>query len=271
MPYNGKLQAESLEKLKTGENMFSKANVKIQELAKHPDVQTFLKNRRKIYSFDLISGHSCPFADKCLSKVIIVDGRRKIVDGRNTEYRCFSASQEALLTNVYNKRSNNFETLRQKTTDEMVAIISDIMPNNLGICRIHVAGDFFNKKYFRAWLQVAELNPDRLFYAYTKSLPYWLENLGNIPDNMILTASYGGRCDRLIDQLNLRSAIVVFSYEQAEKLGLEVDHDDSHAANPLTKDQDFALMIHGPQPAGSEASAATSELRRKGEKFSYSK
>ena len=251
--------------------MFSKANVKIQELAKHPDVQTFFENRRKIYSFDLISGHSCPFADKCLSKVTIVDGRRKIVDGRNTEYRCFSASQEALLTNVYNKRSRNFELLRHRTTDQMRELICGAMPINLGICRIHVAGDFFNRKYFRAWLQVAESNPDRLFYAYTKSLPYWLDNLGNIPDNMILTASYGGRCDQLIHQLNLRSAIVVYSYEQAEQLGLEVDHDDSHAANPLTKDQDFALMIHGPQPAGSEASAATSELKKQGRKFSYSR
>ena len=251
--------------------MFSKANVKLQELAKHPDLQIFLQNRRKIYSFDLISGHSCPFAETCLSKVKIINGRRKVVDGPKMEIRCFSASQEALLTNVYNKRLNNFEALRHKTTDEMVAIISDIMPNNLGIGRIHVAGDFFNKKYFRAWMQVAILNPDRLFYAYTKSLPYWLENLGNIPDNLILTASYGGRCDNLIDQLNLRSAVVVYSYEQAEKLGLEVDHDDSHAANPLTKSEDFALMIHGVQPAGSEAAAAISTLKRKGEKFSYSK
>ena len=268
--------------------MFSEANVKLVELAKHPDVQTFLENRRKIYSFDLISGHSCPFAETCLSKVMLTDGervvsplkrlvnnlvkwKRIIVDGAKTKFRCFSASQEALLTNTYNKRLNNFEALRHKTTDEMVAIISDIMPNDLGIGRIHVAGDFFNKKYFRAWIQVAILNPDRLFYAYTKSLPYWLENLGNIPDNLILTASYGGRCDNLIDQLNLRSAIVVYSYEQAEKLGLEVDHDDSHAANPLTKNEDFALMIHGIQPAGSEAAVAISTLKRKGEKFSYSR
>ena len=255
--------------------MFSKANVKLVELAKHPDVQIFLQNRRTIYSFDLISGHSCPFAETCLSKVMLTDGervvsplkrlvnnlvkwKRIIVDGAKTKFRCFSASQEALLTNTYNKRLNNFEALRHKTTDEMVAIISDIMPNDLGIGRIHVAGDFFNKKYFRAWIQVAILNPDRLFYAYTKSLPYWLENLGNIPDN-------------LIDQLNLRSAIVVYSYEQAEKLGLEVDHDDSHAANPLTKNEDFALMIHGVQPAGSEASAAKSKLKKQGRKFSYSR
>ena len=58
--------------------MFSKANVKLVELAKHPDVQIFLQNRRKIYSFDLISGHSCPFAETCLSKVMLTDGERVV-------------------------------------------------------------------------------------------------------------------------------------------------------------------------------------------------
>ena len=120
-------------------------------------------------------------------------------------------------------------------------------------------------------MEIALLFPDRLFYAYTKSLVYWLKNLGNIPENLILTASNGGKHDSLIEQLNLRSAAVVYSYEEAEKLGLEVDHDDSHAANPLTKDQNFALMIHGVQPAGSEASAAVQTLKNEERKFSYSR
>ena len=60
---------------------------------------------------------------------------------------------------------------------DMACAIADVMPANLGICRIHVAGDFFNQKYFRAWQYVAEWNPDRLFYAYTKSLNYWLDDL----------------------------------------------------------------------------------------------
>ena len=256
--------------------MYSEANAKLAELAKNPAMDKFInipgrKRSRKVYSFDLLSGHSCPFAETCLSKVKIIDGHRKVVDGPKMEIRCFSASQEATFTNTYNKRFNNFESLRHKTTAEIVDIICDTMPNNLGVCRIHVAGDFFNKAYFRAWIQVAILNPDRLFYAYTKSLPYWLEYLGIIPENLILTASKGGRCDIMIEQLNLRSTVVVFSYAEAERLGLEVDHDDSHAANPETKNQDFALIIHGIQPKGTDAAAAIKELKQRGEKFSYSK
>ena len=250
---------------------FSKANNKLQEMIDHPDLQVYLENKRKVYSFDLLSGHSCPFAEQCLSKVKIIDGKRKVVDGPNMEFRCFSASQEARLTNVYNSRKKNFDDLRGKSNGEMVSIIRDQMPKNLGICRIHVAGDFFNPAYFEAWIAIARLNPDRLFYAYTKSLPYWVNNMEIIPDNLILTASYGGRCDDMIVEYNLRSAKVVFSYEEADMLGLEVDHDDTHAANPLWANQDFSLMIHNTQPKGSEAGEAIKELRRKKQKYSYGK
>ena len=115
------------------------------------------------------------------------------------------------------------------------------------------------------------MNPDRLFYAYTKSLPYWVDNLQVIPDNLILTASYGGRRDDMIVDYGLRSAKVVFSYEEADMLGLEVDHDDTHAANPFWATEDFALIIHGIQPKGSEAADAIKQLKHKKERYSYGK
>jgi len=61
---------------------------------------------------------------------------------------------------------------------------------------------------------------------------------------------------------------VVFSEAEAEKLGLEIDHDDSHAARPSLRDQDFALLIHGTQPKGTAAATALKELKGKG---SYSR
>jgi len=249
--------------------MFSPANAKLIHLADCPEIQEFLKDRRKIYSFDLLSGHSCPFAEACLAKVKNINGRRKFIDGPLTQFRCFSASQEAIHTNVYNKRLNNLNLLKNKTTNEMVAIITHAMPNNLGIGRIHVAGDFFNKRYFKAWIKIALMFPDRLFYAYTKALPYWIEHIEAIPENLILTASYGGKYDKLITELDLRSAIVVYSYDEAKQLGLEVDHNDSHAANPLTKDKNFALIIHGIQPKGSKAADAVNQLKRNNQRFSY--
>lgn len=254
---------------------FSVANAKIQALSSVEGLSGYLEGKRKVYSFDLLSGHSCPFAEQCLSKVIIQDGKRKIKDGPKTEFRCFSASQESIYTNLYNLRKSNYDELRaiQDDSAAMADAIIAAMPKNAGIVRIHVGGDFFNENYFKAWIIVATLNPDRLFYAYTKSLKYWVNQLqpGSefiIPDNLVLTASRGGRLDHLIAEYNLREAVVVYSEEAANKLNLKIDHDDSHAA---TRGGNFALLIHGAQPKGSEASEALQQLKKNKVKHSYSR
>ena len=249
---------------------FSKANAKTQALANDAELAEYLQGNRKIYSLDLLSGWSCPHAKDCLSKAIVQDnGKRKIKDGKDTQFRCFSASQEVQYTNVYNSRKHNFDLLRKLSCGEMVDMINQSLPTNAGIVRIHVAGDFFSQQYMEAWYTVALLNPKILFYAYTKSLRFWLAiNEFPILHNFVLTASYGGTHDHMIDQFNLRSAKVVFSEAEAAELGLEIDHDDSHAAKPSLRDKSFALLIHGTQPAGSEPSIALKKLKGKG---SYSR
>lgn len=253
---------------------FSKANAKTQALKEVPELQRYFAKRgrktSKVYSLDLLSGHSCPFAEKCYSRAVVLpSGKRAIQDGDKTEFRCFSASQEVLYSNTYNLRKHNFESLRGLHIDDMIELIDDSLPDDAGIVRIHVAGDFFNSDYMMAWYYTALLNPSTLFYAYTKSIRYWL-NINELPilENFVLTASYGGRNDNLIEQHGLRSARVVFSEAEAEELGLEIDHDDSHAAIPSKRNQSFALLIHGVQPKGSEAAKALQELKGKG---SYSR
>jgi len=250
---------------------FSTANAKLKALHDVPELQRWLQDRRKVHSFDLLSGWSCPQANECLSKVVQIGDSRKIQDGKNCQFRCFSASQEATFPSAYNKRKANFDYMKScKSTDEMVDEIVSAMPKNLGICRIHVAGDFFNQKYFRAWREVARICPDRLFYAYTKSLSWWVEDRDSLPDNLVLTASRGGRQDHLIDQHNLRESKVVFSEAEADALGYEIDHTDELAAIPEIRDESFALLIHGVQPKGSKASDAIKQLKKEKVKFSYS-
>ena len=252
---------------------FSEANAKIEALAEVESLKKYLEGK-KVYSFDLLSGYSCPFAKDCLSKAVEdSQGKRTIKDGPDTKFRCFSASQEVQYTGVYNRRKNNLDNLRGFNTIELIKEILEAMPKDLGVCRIHVAGDFFNEKYFLAWLAIAKLFPTKLFYAYTKSLKYWVNNremVDSLP-NFILTASYGGRDDAMIESHSLRASTVVFSEQEAESLGLTIDHDDSHAADPELKNQDFALLIHGTQPKGSEASEALQLLRKNKVKHSYSR
>jgi len=251
---------------------FSKANTKLKQLENVDELSPYLQNKRKVYSFDLLSGFSCPFAKDCLSKVHIIDGRKKIKDGPDTKFRCFSASQEVVFPAVYDRRKANYDGVKAIANSlDCAYAISEALPENLGIGRIHVGGDFFNLKYMMAWIRVAEWNPTRLFYAYTKSLQYWIACLDLIPDNLVFTASRGGRQDRLIDEHNLREAKVVYSEQEAIDLGYEIDHDDSHAARPDLRDQSFALLIHGVQPKGSDASAAIKQLKADKVKFSYGK
>ena len=146
---------------------FQPSNAKLKELEK--------RTGKKVYTTSLLSGYSCPYAHDCMSKAVRKDGKTKIKDGPFTKFRCFSASQEAQYPNVYNDRADNFKSLRGKSIDDMVKSIQP--PKNAGIVRIHVAGDMFSQNYMEAWLIVAQNNPHITFYAYTKSLPYWLESV----------------------------------------------------------------------------------------------
>jgi hypothetical protein len=155
----------------------------------------------------------------------------------------------------------------------MIGSLSTDLPKNAGIVRIHVAGDFFNRDYMFAWYNIAMLNPDKLFYAYTKSIRYWIDLQEEWPilDNFVLTASYGGRDDSLIEDYNLRTSKVVYSEQEAHDLELAIDHDDSHAARPSLRNESFALMLHGTQPKGSTAADALKVLKRNNVRHSYNR
>jgi hypothetical protein len=211
-----------------------------------------------IYTFSIVSGYTCPFAKDCLAKVDRLTG--KLTDGPHTQFRCFSASQEALFPAVRKSRWDNFEKiLNAIKNNTLVELIMNSIPKKATVIRVHVAGDFYNQAYFNAWMQVARNRPDIIFYAYTKSISYWVNQLGNIPSNFKLNASYGGKQDSLIEQYNLKYAKVVFSVEQAGNL--KIDHDDTSA---YMRDESFCLLIHNTQPKGSEASKALSKLRKLG-------
>jgi hypothetical protein len=244
---------------------FSKQNAKTKKLRKKRFAQKWLGTRRKIYSFDLQSGKACPFALACKSQAVMTNQGLRIKDGPDCEFRCFSASNEVSYPPVYTLRKNNFDLIRKcKTKREMVKMILAALPKDAGIIRIHVGGDFFNAKYFAAWLEIACRRPDILFYAYTKAIPYWFKHITSIPENLVLTASYGGKFDDLIDALGLRSCRVVLEKKNARKLGLPLDDSDEFAANPAKRDKSFSILLHGIQPKGSIGGKVVHARKNKG-------
>jgi len=213
---------------------------------------------KSIYTFSLPSGYTCPFAKDCLAKVNRLTG--KLTDGPHTQFRCFSASQEALFPSVRKSRWDNFEKVKNAIKNNtLVDLILNSIPKKATIIRVHVAGDYYNQVYFNAWMEVAKRLPSVTFYAYTKSIGYWVNQLGNIPSNFKLNASYGGKQDSLIEQYNLKSVKVVYTVEQAGNM--VIDHDDTSA---FMQEKSFCLLLHGVQPKGSDASKALSVLKKQG-------
>lgn len=214
---------------------------------------------RKVYSYDILSGVNCPGAQDCKAWAERTSEGLRIVDGPDTEFRCFSASQEAQYPDVFAKREANQEVLMAKDSDTMADMLLAAMPSDAEVVRIHVSGDFRTLAYFDAWLEVARRRPDVRFYAYTKSIPFWVRRKDSIPANFALTASRGGRWDHLIDEHGFREARVVYSAKEAKRLRLVIDHNDYHAYR--LRGGSFALLIHGTQPKGSEAGKAAYALR----------
>lgn len=230
---------------------------------------TLLKFRRgnakldkTIATFSLPAGWSCPGANLCMAKANRETG--KITDGAAQEFRCFAASAEAAYSNVRESRWHNFDLLKGQTRREMSDLILASLPD-APIVRIHVSGDFFSRDYFLAWCDAARSRPDVKFYAYTKSINTWQACVADVPSNLILTASEGGKFDNLIN--GFKRAKVVYSEEQAAALGLDIDHDDSHAYNG---NESFALLLHGTQAKGTPAAKALSALKLQG-KGGYSR
>lgn len=213
-----------------------------------------------IATFSLPTGFSCPMAKDCLTFVNRDNG--KVSDGKTQKFRCFAAQAEACYPAVRQVRWNNFEALIScGTADNMALLIQSSLPEKQNTIRINTSGDFFNQNYFDAWLMVAKANPHKLFYAYTKSIPFYLKRKNEIPNNLKITCSFGGKKDNLIKENNLVSVKVFKSENEASKAGLKVDNDDSLARKA---DKCFALVLHGNGKAGGLQSKLHNAKVRKG-------
>lgn len=225
-------------------------------------------------TFTLPAGFTCPHAKACKAFVREKSSGEKYIDDcqQPTSFqepvRCFAACSEARYAAVYQSVRHNLELLRQcREVSDFSNLISGSLPAAYDCVRIHVGGDFFSETYLLGWNEVAKANPDRLFYAYTKSLPFWVANLDKISANFVLTASYGGSHDELIERHGLKNVKIYFHPEDARADHVLIDHDDSLAKDPAIKR--FGLLLHGVQPKESRASAAIRRMNKEHIQYSY--
>jgi hypothetical protein len=224
--------------------------------------------------FSLPAGYTCPFAKQCKTLPAKWKGTAKQGKfekpasweknyqlAKGAKYLCYAGRAQAQYPGANIQAFSNLKLLNKfKTSEEMANLIIKSLRfhglQNTDLFRIHEAGDFFSQAYFDAWLEVARKMSGTLFYAYTVSLPYWLNRKGQIPRNFKLIASMDEDNEELINAEGLRYAKVVGSTEEARELGLRMDVDDMLAWGT---DDSFALPLHGSQPKGSEAA----EIRKK--------
>ena len=257
------------------------------------------------YSFSLRSGLTCPGASVCKATADLQTGKISR-SPKNIEpggFTCFAASTEMLYPKARVARQNNFDLLMSRyrkpklelddsekplsnPTDAMAHLIHrslEEIKKPLPVFRIHVGGDFFSKSYINAWIQVATVMPNTIFYAYTKSLNLFSGmSQDTMPPNFRISASMGGKYDALINDMKIKFVKVVYSPEEAaeftlppywarklgRKKGLPIDHDDTYG---WKHNEPYALLVHGMQAAGSPASAARQQLRKLGKIGSYGK
>ena len=167
---------------------------------------------------------------------------------------------------------NNMDLLNDANRSGGVAAMTELILDSMNfyertkkfkfdILRVHEAGDFYSSNYMKAWFEVAKRRPNTLFYAYTTSLPFWIENEGLRPKNFKMIASMDDENIDTIMQHGLRYSRVVGSEEEARSMGLPIDVDDRIAWD---MDSNFALMIHGPQHKDTPMSKAQSANKKAG-------
>ena len=240
------------------------------------DLLTFSRGNDKLPDaliFSLRSGHDCPYAHICHTRVYPdrPSGEKirhiAVEQGVPGAVGCYSAALELRFPKTFeaHKRNRdlldkaaNLSALQFWSTTMMVELIDDSLKhadprNKYKKVRVHVSGDFFSYEYMWAWLRVAERHPNRIFYAYTKSLPFWLQHHheNHIPSNWFFTASAGGRADHLITEypdVFKRVAHIVIDPNDPAQHKYPVEHGEDEMC--FQESGHFDLIVHGGQPAG---------------------
>lgn len=202
--------------------------------------------RQPTHVFNLPAGWTCPWADSCLTKADKDTGKLIVRPDRNADgtpkehtsdaepYVCYAARAERY-PSVRDVRWHNFTAARARVHNSDTFEI----PRNATHVRVHGSGDFFNEAYFCLWLETAAEHPDVHFWAFTKSIRYWVDHIDEVPPNFALTASTGSKEDHLITEHNLRTATVYYDLADVPEYEV-IDTDDGEAQDPTAPS--FALL-----------------------------
>jgi len=193
---------------------------------------TSLINKVRVLNFSLPAYKTqnnkvvCPFAKNCV----------KYCYAQKGNYR-FPSVKKGL-----NKR---YELSKK---DEFVTIMNaNILLERPTHVRIHDSGDFYSIAYLNKWVEIANANKDVIFYAYTKSIPFFKrtkENNNNwlLPNNLKIIFSEGSKKDNLINTSKDRHSRIFKDINTMLKAGYINASDND--LNAITENKKVGLLLH---------------------------
>lgn len=196
-------------------------NGKLKETSKKLGLKIF---NFSIPAYKTKSGKvTCPFADACV----------KYCYAQKGNYTRFPSVGVGMEKRYLATKSITFIPLMDKA----------IKSKKLDALRIHDSGDFYSKAYIQKWVDIANLNPNVNFYAYSKSIPLFkgLE----LPQNMDIIFSFGSKKDALIDTKNDRHAQIFSNEKELKEAGyINASKIDYYATKFYSNNKKVGLIYH---------------------------
>ena len=130
---------------------------------------------------------------------------------------CYSLKFQKMYPNVLKSQTATLELTKKQNFVPLMN--SELMflkfkyENKKIYYRIHTDGDFYDIEYIKKWFNICKNNKDIQFYCYTKMVKIFKCLKNEIPDNLTVVFSYGGKEDCLINPKTDRHALV-FANEQ---------------------------------------------------------
>ena len=189
-------------------------------------------NKMRILNFSLPAYKTkdnktvCPFAKDCIKYCYAQKGNYKypsVIKGLNNRYEL------------------------SKTADFVPQMNATIILQRPTHVRIHDSGDFYSIEYLLKWVDIANTNKDVIFYAYTKSIPFFKgtfqgKPLIKVPKNLKIIFSEGSKKDILINNNTDRHARIFKDVTTLLKAGyIDASNND---LNAIQDNKKVGLVYH---------------------------
>lgn len=129
-----------------------------------------------------------------------------------SKYLCSHAAQQCNST-VSKVVHYNYKMIQSHLSDDTFQELVDNTMERINHPKhilLHVAGDFYSKEYFDAWMEAARRHDGKTFEFVTKNLAWLLES--ELPKNVKAVASAGGLQDELLPKIRERNQGIAINH-----------------------------------------------------------